>query len=107
MPYSTGATVHQTDTGDDLLPQQTQVIWPRIGAWLIDGIVLSLLCGFTGDTFLGGGGPSLILPIYTSNNSTLSINIPWNILILVIYYTICEWQFGASLGKLGSDSAYV
>jgi uncharacterized RDD family membrane protein YckC len=105
MPYSAGATVYQTDpiyNGEDLLPQQTQVFWRRIGAWFVDGIILSFLIGVSGNSFMGGGGPSLILPLNTSRDSTLSIQIPWDTLILVTYFTICEWQLGASLGKLVS-----
>lgn len=86
------------------LHQQTQVILPRFIAFAIDILILSLVLNITASTdvssFMGIGGPIIPIALFHNSYSELSIHLSWGVIIMTFYYTLCEWLFGGTPGKL-------
>lgn len=71
----------------------------RLLAWFIDYLFINVMLAYVGlESFETSVLPSFLLPQLPGVN--ISLWSPFSILVLFLYWTLCEWYFGRSIGQL-------
>lgn len=86
--------------------QITDVFWYRVCAFIVDSFIISVIINVLIPIFgvpqVNSGGDFLFPRssfVTVAHVGAVSINLPWSYLVLVTYYFIYEWLFGATPGK--------
>lgn len=89
----------------DLAPASRQALPKRLGALVVDVLVISLLDAIVNGTFgvtrvTSGVVPSMTTGSFSSFTTQTTVDWFWLTLIWVVYYAVLEGLFGATVGKL-------
>lgn len=88
-----------------LAPATRQALPKRLGALVVDVLVISLLDAIVNGTFgvtrvTSGVAPSMTTGSFSSFTTQTTVDWFWLTLIWVVYYAVLEGLFGATVGKL-------
>ena len=71
----------------------------RFIAWFIDYLIVNIMIAYIGlENLESQIIPSILLPSFPGYG--ISIWSPLSVLIFFVYWTLCEWYFGRSIGQL-------
>ncbi|HUK49821.1 MAG TPA: RDD family protein [Terriglobales bacterium] len=71
----------------------------RLIAWFIDYLIVNIMIAYVGlENLESQLIPSILLPSLPGYG--ISVWSPLSILIFFVYWTLCEWYFGRSIGQL-------